>query len=178
MNAILIFANDTAMDKVHRQAAVVETITRHGGELNDAGKAHLAALFDDAGSAVRAAVAIQQGFNAARLDAYGPKPGWRIAVAMETEHASDVIARAKRGRVCATAAVVRQVGGELEFGFAELPEAPGEPSAYYVFADPATAPRRVWLYQAGPLHNAAFVLVLLLLVVAIGVFAWPLVSAP
>jgi hypothetical protein len=52
------------------------------------------------------------------------------------------------------------------------------PAAFRVLADPATAPRRVWLYETGTWHNAALVLVLLLLAAAIVVPLWHLVLAP
>ncbi len=134
----------------------------------------MVAGFSEPAQAVRCAVAIQQRLDP--IDAAEPaRPAWRVAVGLAEDALAQVLAAAGPGEVRITVALHRQVRDRLGLGFAPL-EVPSE--GFRVLADPATGPRRVWLYQAGPLHNAAFVLVLILLLAAIAVPLWHLVIAP
>ncbi len=103
------------------------------------------------------------------------RPAWRVAVGLAEDALAPLLAAAGPGEVRITLALHRQVRDRLGLGFAPL-EVPSE--GFRVLADPATAPQRVWLYQAGALHNGALVLVLLLLLAAIAVPLWHLVIAP
>ena len=156
------------------RAAIEMLVAGHGGRTRPAGGGSVAAGFSEPAQAVRCAVAIQQ-----RLDpidaAERVGPAWRVAVGLAADALAPVLAATAPGEVRISVALHLQVRDRLGLGFAPLEESS---EGFRVLADPATAPQRVWLYQAGALHNAALVLVLLLLLAAIAVPLWHLVIAP
>lgn len=156
------------------RAAIEMLVAGHGGRTRAAGGGTVAAGFSEPAQAVRCAVAIQQRLNP--IDAAERvRPGWRLAVGLAEDALAPVLAATVPGEVRITVALHLRVRDRLGLGFAPL-EAACE--GFRVLADPATAPRRVWLYQAGAMHNAALVLVLMLLLAAIAVPLWHLVIAP
>lgn len=165
---------DAAAASEGDKAAIEMLVAGHGGRTRAAGGGTVAAGFSKPAQAVRCAVAIQQRLNP--IDAAEPvRPAWRIAVGLAEDPLAPVLAATVPGEVRITVALHLRVRDRLGLGFAPLEEAC---EGFRVLADPATAPQRVWLYQAGALHNAAFVLVLLLLLAAIAVPLWHLVIAP
>lgn len=153
------------------RAAIEALVADHGGRMHEAQGGPVVAGFTDPTRAVRCAVAVQQRLTP--IEAAGP--AWRLAVGLADDALAPLIAAADPGDVRISVALHRRVRDRLGLGFAPL-EAPSE--GFRVLADPATGPRRIWLYRAGALHNAALVLVLVLLLAAIAVPLWHLVIAP
>jgi hypothetical protein len=164
-------------------------IHRHHGRWQTPDAGSMVASFSHALDAVRCAVAIQQhlaALEAERLErgAADRRLDWRLAVGLAKADKSaapglSALVAALPPRTVGIAAALRDhLGDRAEFGFVPLAGAGDAPAAFRVLADPATAPRRVWLYETGTWHNAALVLVLLLLAAAIVVPLWHLVLAP
>ncbi len=165
---------DAAASPGGDRAAIEMLVAGHGGHTRPAGGGTVAAGFSEPAQAVRCAVAIQQRLHP--IDAAERvRPAWRVAAGLAEDALAPVLAASVPGEVRVTVALYRRVRDRLGLGFAPLEEAC---EGFRVLADPATAPQRVWLYQAGALHNAAFVLVLMLLLAAIAVPLWHLVIAP
>ncbi|MFQ5955853.1 MAG: hypothetical protein ACE5JZ_12380 [Kiloniellales bacterium] len=167
-------AQSEALDRHH--AVIDGLIAGHGGRPWDIGGGLAVAGFADPAAAVRCATLIQQHLEALEAERGGPGPlAWRIAVGLSGDELAPLIAAAGPGEVRITVALYAGLRGRLGLGVAPL-EAPS--AGFRVLADPATGPRRVWLYRAGALHNAALVLVLALFVTALAVMVWHLVLAP
>ncbi len=173
--AILHAESDRGEAPPDRQAAIDRVIAGDGGRRRQAGGGPMIVAFADPAAAVHCAALMQQHLAADPDEPDGAGPAWRIAVGLGDDELAPLIAAAGPGEVRITVALYALVRSRLAVGVAPL-EAPA--GGFRVLADPSTAPRRVWLYQAGALHNTALVLVVVLLVAAMGVMFWHLVLAP
>ena len=158
------------------KAAIEMLVAGHGGRTRPADGGTVVAGFSEPAQAVRCAVAIQQRlYPIDAAERVGP--AWRVAAGLAEDALAPVLAATVPDEVRISVALHLRVRDRLGLGLGFAPlEEPAE--GFRVLADPATAPQRVWLYQAGALHNAALVLVLLLLLAAIAVPLWHLVIAP